>query len=118
MLELLSEALKSLAAYPPLAAVGGILVLVFGTRLMMTANRERKEQAGMPPLPSWLLYGPATEAMHHVRIMREYCQEYGETLRRQADHHTDVLEVLKEIRDEIRNNRQTLEMIRNESRLR
>lgn len=118
MLELLNEALKSLAAYPPIAAIGGSLILFFGMRLMMTANRERKEQGGMPPLPSWLLYGPATETMTHVKFLQEHCQVYAETLRQQNDYLREMLEVMKEMRDEIRNSRQTLELIRNESRLR
>jgi len=111
MFELLDNALKALAAYPPLAALAGLLVIGGGVWLMVRGERDRKTNGTTAQIPAWMLYGPAHDAMASVHQLAEQGRVQIHILERMEV-------VLKEIAREQLKARQALEMIRNESRLR
>lgn len=111
MFELLDNALKALAAYPPLAAVGGLLVLGLGVWLIVRGERDRKTNGSTAPIPAWALYGPVHDVMVSVHHISEQSRAANLLLGR-----IEVL--LKEIAKEQSKTKAAIEMIRNESRLR
>jgi hypothetical protein len=112
MFELIADALRALAAYPPVAAAAALVVIGGGVWLMVRGERDRKSGGnGSQLLPAWSLYGPAHEAMESIHNISEQGRESIRVLER-------IENLLAEILKEQREQRQTIEMIRNESRLR
>lgn len=77
------------------------------------ATRGSRDSASKPPelIPQWLMMGPAHDAMQSVH-------ELAEEARRTNDLLKDSNDILSDVLTEFRTARQTLELIRNESRLR
>lgn len=77
------------------------------------ATRGSRDNAAKPPelIPQWLMTGPAHDAMQSIH-------EIAEEARRNNDLMRDIRDVMGDILRESQTARQTLELIRNESRLR
>lgn len=103
MFELLADALKALAGYPPLAAFASLVVIAGGVWLMIRGERDRKSN-GNQTVPAWTMYGPVHDVMISIHHISEQSRQSNK--------------MLEEILREVREARQALEMIRNESRLR
>lgn len=103
MFELLDNALKALAAYPPLAAFAALGIIGAGIWLIVRGERDRKRN-GTQSVPSWALYGPVHDLMGAIHEMNEQS-------RKQVD-------LLERIDAGVQASKATLELIRNESRLR
>lgn len=105
MFEFLADLLKSLAGYPPLAALAGFAIIIGGgVWLLLRGERDRKSNGNGQTLPAWTLYGPAHDTMGAIH-------DIAEQSRRQTD-------LLERIDAGIQGCKAALEMIRNESRLR
>jgi hypothetical protein len=111
MYELLADALKALAAYPPVAAAAALVVLGGGVWLMIRGERDRKSNGGSQALPGWALYGPVSDALRSVHHISEQGRETNQLLNRIED-------LLKETAKEQREQTQLLEALRNEGKLR
>lgn len=111
MFELLADALKALAAYPPVAAFAALVVIGGGVWLMIRGERDRKSNGGSQALPGWALYGPVSDVMKSVHHISEQSRTANHILERHED-------LLRDIAKEQRETNQLLEIIRNESRLR
>ena len=77
------------------------------------ATRGSRDSASKPPelIPQWLMIGPLHDMMQSVH-------EVAEEARRTNDLLKDSNDILSDVLTEFRTARQTLELIRNESRLR
>lgn len=77
------------------------------------ATRGQRDNAAKPPelIPQWLMIGPLHDMMQSVH-------EVAEEARRTNDLLKDNNDILGDVLTEFRTARQTLELIRNESRLR
>jgi hypothetical protein len=77
------------------------------------ATRGSRDSASKPPelIPQWLMIGPLHDMMQSVH-------EVAEEARRTNDLLKDSNDILSDVLTEFRAARQTLEMIRNESRMR
>lgn len=77
------------------------------------ATRGSRDSASKPPelIPQWLMIGPLHDMMQSVH-------EVAEEARRTNDLLKDSNDILGDVLTEFRTARQTLELIRNESRLR
>lgn len=77
------------------------------------ATRGSRDNASKPPelIPQWLMIGPLHDMMQSVH-------EVAEEARRTNDLLKDSNDILSDVLTEFRTARQTLELIRNESRLR
>ena len=111
MFELLADALRAMAGYPPVAAFGGLCVLAVGIWVMLRGERHRKSNGHSQPIPAWMLYGPAHDMMLSITRMEEENRKQTDLLERIESH----------TQSHVENSRQAvgiLELIRNESRLR
>jgi hypothetical protein len=107
MFELLADALKALAGYPPLAAFGGFAVIIGGgVWLLLRAERDRKINGNGQTIPSWALYGPVKDVMGAVHEMNEQSRESNRILVR-------IEELSKDMSKEQREQTMLLEDIRN-----
>lgn len=112
MFELLAESLKALAAYPPLAALAGLSIIIgAGIWLFLRGERNRKTNGNGQSVPTWTLYGPAHDAIGAIHDIAEQSRRQTDLLVRIEDHQRQIAETT-------RNNAAIMEMIRNESRLR
>lgn len=112
MFEFLSEALKALSGYPIIQATVAILVLFAGIYLWRRAELDRKTSGpAAQAMPAWTLYGPAHDAMLAIHAIAEQGRATNHILERIED-------TLSDISKDQRETKQTIEMIRNESRLR
>lgn len=77
------------------------------------ATRGSRDNAAKPPepIPQWILIGPLHDMMQSVHEVAEQGRRTNELLREVKDANGDLLR-------ELQHARQTLELIRNESRLR
>jgi hypothetical protein len=111
MFELLDNALKALSAYPPVAALGGLVVIGAGIWLMVRGERDRKSNGAQAALPAWAMYGPVHDVMQSIHHISEQSRVANKIAERNET-------LLKELLKEQSRSRQILELIRNESRLR
>ena len=77
------------------------------------ATRGSRDNAAKPPelIPQWILIGPLHDMMGAVHDVAEETRRTNDLLREFRDLQNDILR-------ELQHARQTLEMIRNESRMR
>ena len=76
-----------------------------------TATRGLRDNTAKPETPSWIIAGPLHDMMGAVHDVAEECRRTNDLLR-------DIRDVMGDILRENQTARQTLELIRNESRLR
>ncbi len=100
MFDTLSEAYKALGPWPILQFAAAVLMGVVGYKAIQRGEKDRKPDSA----PPWALYGPVHEVMQAVHDM----SEQG---RKQVD-------LLERIDTGIQAMKITIELIRNESRLR
>lgn len=77
----------------------------------MCATRDKPAIAPPPPVPQWIMMGPMHDMMQSVH-------EVAEEARRTNDLLREVKDLLGDNVRETQHARQTLELIRNESRMR
>lgn len=112
MFELLADALKALAGYPPIAAGAGLAIIVGGgVWLLMRGERDRKANDSTQGMPAWTMYGPVHDAMQSLHHISEQGRDRNKILERCEG-------LLQDVAKEQREQTQLLEIIRNESRLR
>lgn len=106
MFEFLAEAFKALSAYPIIQGAIALLVLLVGVHVMRRGENDRKNGNGngAPAIPGWVMMGPIADAISAIHEMNE-----------QSRAQVKLLERIEEAQQA---NKVTLEMIRNESRLR
>lgn len=110
MFEFLAEAFKALSAYPIIQGAIALLVLLVGIHVMRRGESDRKNGNngsngnGAPAIPGWAMMGPIADAISAIHEMNE-----------QSRAQVKLLERIEEAQQA---NKVTLEMIRNESRLR
>jgi hypothetical protein len=104
-----SKALDALGQFPIVQASVAVLILLGGIYMIFKASKDRVR----PPelIPQWLMMGPLYDMMGAVHDVAEETRRTNDLLRENKELLSDVLQ-------ETRNTRQTLELIRNESRLR
>lgn len=107
---LAKPAFDAVNGFPIIQAALGILIVLVGVYFM---TRGQRDNASKPPelIPSWLMMGPLHDMMQSVH-------ELAEEARRTNDLLKDSNDILGDVLTEFRTARQTLEMIRNESRMR
>jgi hypothetical protein len=109
------KAFAALGAYPIIQSAVAITILLGALYLVMRATRDKP--AIPPPLPprepvpQWLMMGPLHDMMQSVH-------EVAEEARRTNDLLREVKDLLGDNVRETQHARQTLELIRNESRMR
>ncbi len=114
MFELLDNALKALAAYPPLAAFGSLVVFAGAIWLMMRGERDRKTN-GHTNLPAWAVYGPVHDVMTSIHHLSEQSRTANQILERIEELLRDWV---KDSAKEQRYQNQLLEFIRNNQEMR
>lgn len=101
--------LDAAAAFPIIQVALGILIVIGGLYFI---TRGQRDNTGKPDAtPSWINSGPLHDMMNSVHDVAEECRRSNDLLR-------DIRDVMGDILRENQNARQTLEMIRNESRMR
>jgi hypothetical protein len=107
---LVKPAFDAASGFPIIQAALGVLIVLVGVYFM---TRGQRDNAAKPPelIPSWIVMGPLHDMMQSVH-------EIAEEARRTNDLLKDGNDILGDLLAEVRTNRQTLELIRNESRLR
>jgi hypothetical protein len=103
-----TDAFKVLGQWPIIQAAVALVVIFAGIYLMRRGEKDKK-----PPelIPQWLMMGPLHDMMGAVHDVAEESRRTNDLLRENKELLSDALQ-------EARNTRQTLELIRNESRLR
>jgi hypothetical protein len=97
-----NKAFDALGQFPLVQGAVGLLILLGGVYLIFRASKDRatpREQ-----IPPWLMMGPLHDMMAAVHDIAEESRRANE--------------LLKEVRDALMACKSTLELIRNESRLR
>ena len=103
MFEAINKLYEALGPWPVLQFGAFILMVAAGYKAIQRGEKDKKPSNGNGH-PSWTMYGPAHDAMGAVH-------EIAEQSRRQVD-------LLERIDHGIQASKTTLELIRNESRLR
>lgn len=98
------KAFGALGQFPIIQAAVAILILMGGLFMIFKAFRDRAGKTPDHLMPQWLMMGPLHDMMDKV-------DDIAEEARRAND-------LLKECRDALMACKGTLELIRNESRLR
>ncbi|MGB5905757.1 MAG: hypothetical protein WBH00_23200 [Xanthobacteraceae bacterium] len=106
---IVKPALDATTAFPYIQVSLGILVVLAGIYIMTRGQRD----TGTKPetTPQWINAGPLHDMMGAVHDVAEESRRANDLLR-------DIRGVMNEAVRELQNARQTLEMIRNESRMR
>lgn len=107
---LTKPAFDAISAFPIIQVVVSAMILLAGVYVMTRGSRDN---ASKPPelIPQWQLMGPFHDMMQSVH-------EVAEETRRTNDLLKDSNDLMGDVLNEFRTARQTLELIRNESRLR
>ena len=104
------SAFDSFNAFPiiQVAVAAAVFYAIWGA-----ATRGSRDNAAKPPelIPQWILIGPLHDMMGAVHDVAEETRRTNDLLREFRDLQNDILR-------ELQHARQTLEMIRNESRMR
>jgi hypothetical protein len=103
------KAFEALGPYPIVQAAVALLILSIALLLVWRASRDKTP--AREPVPQWLMMGPLHDMMMSVH-------EVAEETRRTNDLLSDCKDVLGDVLRELQHARQTLELIRNESRMR
>jgi len=109
------KAFAALGAYPIVQSAVAITILLGALYLVIRATRD-KPTAPPPlpphePVPQWLMMGPLHDMMQSVHEVAEQSRRTNDLLR-------EVKDVMSDAVRETQHARQTLELIRNESRMR
>lgn len=107
---LTKPAFDAFSAFPIIQVVVSAMILLAGVYVMTRGSRDN---ATKPPelIPQWILIGPLHDMMQSVHEVAEEARRTNDLLREINDAMGDILR-------ENQSARQTLELIRNESRLR
>lgn len=107
---LAKPALDAANAFPIIQVALSILIVIGGLYFI---TRGQRDNANKPPelIPQWLMIGPLHDMMQSVHEVAEEARRTNDLLREINDAMGDILR-------ENQSARQTLEMIRNESRMR
>lgn len=109
------KAFAALGAYPIIQSAVAITILLGALYLVIRATRDKP--AAPPPLPphdpvpQWLMIGPMHDMIGAVHDVAEQSRRTNDLLK-------DSNDIMGDLLTEFRTARQTLEMIRNESRMR
>jgi len=106
------KAFAALGAYPIIQSAVAITILLGALYLVVRATRDKPPP--LPPhepVPQWIMMGPMHDMMQSVH-------EVAEEARRTNDLLREVKDLLGDNVRETQHARQTLELIRNESRMR
>jgi hypothetical protein len=103
--------LDASASFPIFIQAAFVGLILLGGIYMMT--RGNQDNATKPPelIPQWILIGPLHDMMQSVHEVAEEARRSNDLLREFKDLQNDILR-------EMQHARQTLELIRNESRMR
>ena len=101
-------ALDAANAFPIIQVALGILIVIGGLYFI---TRGQRDNTSKPDTPPWINAGPFHDMMGAVHDVAEEARRANDLLR-------DIRDVMGDVLREIQNARQTLEMIRNESRMR
>lgn len=106
------KAFAALGAYPIIQSAVAITILLGALYLVVRATRD-KPVAPPPhePVPQWIMMGPMHDMIGAVHDVAEQSRRTNELLR-------EIKEVMSDNVRETQHARQTLELIRNESRMR
>lgn len=99
-----NKALEALGPFPILQGIVGILVVLACIYAALRAARDKDRKPDQQQIPQWLMMGPLHDMMEAVHDVAEESRRANELLR--------------ESKDAILACKTTLELIRNESRLR
>ena len=106
------KAFAALGAYPIIQSAVAITILLGALYLVMRAARDKPPPLPpREPVPQWIMMGPMHDMMQSVH-------EVAEEARRTNDLLREVKDLLGDNLRETQHARQTLELIRNESRMR
>jgi hypothetical protein len=106
------KAFAALSAYPIVQSAVAIAILLGAFYLVIRATRDKPPP--LPPhepVPQWIMMGPLHDMMGAVHDVAEQNRRTNDLLKEIKDGQGDMLR-------EFQTARQTLEMIRNESRMR
>lgn len=106
------KAFAALGAYPIIQSAVAITILLGALYLVVRATRDKPPP--LPPhdpVPQWIMMGPLHDMMQSVH-------EVAEETRRTNDLLREIKDLMGDSLREAQHARQTLEMIRNESRMR
>ena len=109
------KAFAALGAYPIIQSAVAITILLGALYLVVRATRDKP--AVPPPLPphepvpQWLMIGPMHDMIGAVHDVAEQSRRTNDLLR-------EIKDVMGDTLRETQHARQTLELIRNESRMR
>lgn len=106
MFDPLAEGFKALGPWPIVQFAAALVLVYAGIKLIMRGEKDKKPANGNNGngQPSWTLYGPAHDAMGAVHEMNEQSR--------------NMVRLLERIEENLAACKITLELIRNESRLR
>jgi hypothetical protein len=105
------KAFAALGAYPIIQSAVAITILLGALYLVMRATRDKPAIPPREPVPQWLMMGPLHHMMQSVHVVAEESRRTNDLLR-------EVKDLLGDSVRETQHARQTLELIRNESRRR
>lgn len=106
------KAFAALGAYPIIQSAVAITILLGALYLVVRATRDKPlPLPPREPVPQWLMIGPMHDMIGAVHDVAEQSRRTNELLR-------EIKEVMSDNVRETQHARQTLEMIRNESRMR
>jgi len=106
------KAFAALGAYPIVQSAVAITILLGALYLVIRATRDKPPP--LPPhepVPQWLMIGPMHDMIGAVHDVAEQSRRTNDLLR-------EVKDVMSDAVRETQHARQTLELIRNESRMR
>lgn len=101
MFELLADALKALAAYPPLAAVAALAVIGGGIWLMVRGERDRKNNGNLQAMPAWTMFGPVHDAMQSLHNISESGRAAVKSLEAIEKEQREQTQLLEDIRNNL-----------------
>lgn len=104
MFDLLTKVFEALAPWPVVQIVAALLIGYVGLRAIQRGEKDKKPNGNGNGQPTWSLYGPVHDVMGAIHEMNEQS-------RAQVD-------LLQRIDAGLQDCKVTLELIRNESRLR
>lgn len=106
------KAFAALGAYPIIQSAVAITILLGALYLVIRATRDKPPPLpAHDPVPQWLMIGPMHDMIGAVHDVAEQSRRTNDLLK-------DSNNIMGDMLTEFRAARQTLEMIRNESRMR
>lgn len=105
------KAFAALGAYPIVQAAVALLILMAGLYFVFRASRDKPPPPPHEPVPQWIMMGPLHDMIGAVHDVAEEARRTNDLLR-------EIKDVMGDVVRETQTSRQTLELIRNESRMR